>query len=55
VWGAGCAGWQELRGPAFTQEFAGWTDSLRSKDGAAQPWGYSTKAQQIERNLGVAP
>jgi hypothetical protein len=53
LFGPGCAVWDDLRGPGFSKDFRGWADSLRPKEAQSQTWGFSTKAQQIERDLGV--
>ena len=48
----GCAAW-DPRGTGFGDELAQWGQNLRPKGDAASPYGFSTKARQIERSLGV--
>jgi hypothetical protein len=53
VCGAGCNGIQNLRGDGF-KDSDNWGENLRAqKRSDAVYGGVSTKAQQIERNLGV--
>jgi hypothetical protein len=42
-----------LRGEGFHDEFATWGEKKRAPDSDGDLGGFSTKAQQIERNLGV--
>jgi len=52
---AGCAGWN-LRGEGFTDnELSEFCGQYRRADLGTGPAGLSTKAQQIERSLGVHP
>ena len=52
----GCASWNSLRGEGFSksdQETSSWAGSMRKKDNSVLPFGLSSKAQEIERNLGA--
>ncbi|MEX0586677.1 MAG: hypothetical protein WD176_08540 [Pirellulales bacterium] len=52
----GCRWWQAktLRGEGFAEEDQKLTEGYRSPDEGNSPWSFSTKGQQIERNLGVS-
>jgi len=48
----GCAG-VNLKGDNFTDDYARWGEKQRPSGPPGEVFGLSTKAQQIERNLGV--
>jgi hypothetical protein len=48
----GCARWN-LRGEGYDDESAHWAERLRRPTEEGQIYGFSTRAQEIERNLGV--
>ena len=50
---SGCASWDQLRGENFTDREARWGESMRSAGPEGELWGFSEKARQIERNVGV--
>jgi len=52
---AGCAGWN-VRGEGFTDnDLSEFCEQYRQADLGTGPAGFSTKARQIERSLGVHP
>ena len=44
---------QQVRGDGFKDEFSGWGEKQRPAGEQGEMSGFSTKSQQIERNLGV--
>jgi hypothetical protein len=42
----------DLRGPGFRDQFGDWGANLRPKANSTDRFGYSTRAQEIERNVG---
>lgn len=48
----GCSPWN-LRGDGFGNSFRDWGGYARPTDGSGTPYGFSTKAREIERDLGV--
>jgi len=50
---SGCTRPLNLRGDNFQGEFSNWGENNRPVDNSGALYGFSNKAQQIERNLGV--
>ena len=42
----------DLRGPGFRDQFGDWGANLRPRANTTDRFGYSTRAQEIERNVG---
>jgi len=48
----GCASWNP-QGEGYGDETATWAEKMRTPTDKGQLTGYSTRAQEIERNLGI--
>ena len=54
LFGSGCQDtMQQVRGDGFKDEFSDWGEKQRPAGEQGELSGFSTKSQQIERNLGV--
>ena len=48
----GCASWNP-QGEGYGDETANWAQRMRTPTNKGELYGYDTRAQEIERNLGV--